>query len=161
MTMTIQRFKDREAVLLVNQLSKLPGISDLSTKTSWPGNACTAHLQSPLLQKLQLIHQSLGKALLAWDNCQKRPLKSETNLNIAHLLKHLEPKVGARESRILRTAETPTTTTTTATTTTTRTRTRTRTTTTTTTTTTTVRAHPCEAIFARKKGHRFWDLESG
>ena len=24
----------------------------------------------------------------------------------------------------------------------------------------TVRAHPCEAIFARKKGRRFWDLES-
>ena len=25
----------------------------------------------------------------------------------------------------------------------------------------TVRAHPCEAIFARKKGRQFWDLESG
>ena len=51
-----------------------------------------------------MIPQSLLKALLTWENCQKRPLKSETNLKITyHWWKHLEPKLVAWDSCIFRT----------------------------------------------------------
>ena len=42
-------------------------------------------LQNPLLQKAQSIHQSLRKALLAWDNCKKN-LRSQKEIWISHMI---------------------------------------------------------------------------
>ena len=59
-------------------------------------------LQNPLLQKPQSIHQSLRKALLAWDNWKKKPKKSERNLNITYdLLKHLSNQKRLPENHAL------------------------------------------------------------
>ena len=64
-----------------------------SVQLSWRSRSRKRVLECLLLQKPQLTHQSLRKALLAWYYCKRKSLKLETNLSITyHLLKDLEPK---------------------------------------------------------------------
>ena len=70
------------------------------------------HLPIPHVQKQQLIHQSLQKALLAWDYCKKAPeVRNKSKYHIS-FVKRSRTKVVDWESCIFGTAAATTTTTT-------------------------------------------------